>query len=249
MTQYQRGFTLIEISMALVIVGLLLTGMLGAYQIQIEASRIRETRQAMNEARDALIGFALVTGHLPCPANPVLANTAATAGQEVRSSVTGSCTYQNGVLPWATLGVKELDAWGKRYSYRATGYFADTSNTSIGPSSTCAPAIDPAVSFAICSAGDITILPQSGALGGIPAVAVIVSHGKNLRGAYDPRGGTRLGDLAGDEQENANDDALFVNHPFAHDADPFAAGYYDDLVEWVSPNILIGRMATTGKLP
>ncbi len=249
MTQYQRGFTLVELSIVLVIAGLLLTGMLGAYQSQMEANRIRETRQGMSEAREALIGFVLSTGHLPCPANSALANTAATAGQEMRSGATGICTDMNGILPWATLGVKELDAWGKRYSYRVTGYFADTSNTTIGPSGTCAPAIDPAVSFAICSVGDITILPQSGAFGGIPAVAVIVSHSKNLRGAYGPEGGTRLGGLAGDEQENANDDALFVNHPFVHDTDPLATAYYDDLVEWVSPSILIGRMATTGRLP
>lgn len=245
----QPGFTLVELSIVLLIAGLLLSGMLGAYQSQTEASRIRETRQAMREARDALIGFALSSGHLPCPANPALANSAATAGQEVRSGATGSCTYQDGVLPWATLGVKETDAWGKRYSYRVTGYFADASNTSIGPSATCTPAVDPAVSFAICSVGDITILPQAGALGGIPSVAVIVSHGKNLRGAYGPQGGTRLGGVTGDEQKNADDDASFVDHPFAHDADPLAAAYYDDLVEWVSPSILIGKMATVGRLP
>src|SRR5471032_1633839 len=191
-TKYQPGFTLVELSIVLIIVGLMLSGMLSAYQSQTEANRIRETRHAMSEARDAIIGFALSNGHLPCSANPTLVNTAVGAGQEVRSGATGSCTYTDGVLPWATLGVKELDAWGKRYSYRVTGYFADTSNASIGPSATCAPAIDPAMSFAICSVGDITILPKSGALGGIPAGAVIVSHGKNLRGAYAHQGGARI---------------------------------------------------------
>ncbi|MDR3411841.1 MAG: type II secretion system protein [Formivibrio sp.] len=243
------GFTLVEISIVLIIAGLMLSGMLGAYLSQIEANRIRETRQALHEVRDALIGFALSNGHLPCPANPALANTATLAGQEERSGVTGNCTYIDGVLPWATLGVKELDAWGKRYSYRVTSYFADTSNATIGPSATCIPAADPAVSFAICSVGDITILPQAGTLGGIPAVAVIVSHGKNLRGAYGPSGGTRLGNLAGDELENANNDTSFVDHPFVHDADPLAENYFDDLVDWVSPSILIGKMAAASRLP
>lgn len=245
----QCGFTLVELSIVLLVAGLLLSGMLGAYQSQLEASRVRETRQAMREARDAIIGFALSTGHLPCPANPTLANTVATAGQEARSGAAGSCTYPDGALPWATLGLRELDAWGQRYSYRASGYFADTSNASIGPSSTCVPATDPAVSFAICSVGDLTILPQASALGGIPVVAVIVSHGKNLRGAYGPQGGVRLGVPSGDELENADDDSRFVDHPFTHDADSHSAAYYDDLLDWVSPSILIGKMATSGRLP
>ena len=242
------GFTLVEISIVLLVVGLLLSGLMSAYQNQVENNRIQETRQAMADIRDALYGFTLGHGHLPCPANPSLANHVAGAGQEARAA-SGDCAYENGVIPWSTLGTKELDAWGGRYTYRVTAYFADTSHASIGPSASCVPAADVAVSFAICSAGDIIIQNAAGS-GGIPSsVAVIVSHGKNKRGAYTQNGGTRLAGAAGSELENANDDPKLVSQPFTYDNNLYSSTYYDDLVEWIPTSILIGKMATANRLP
>lgn len=242
------GFTLVEISIVLLIVGLMLSGLLSAYKNQVESNRIQETRQAMADIRDALFGFTLGHGHLPCPANPSVSNHLAGAGQEARAA-SGDCSYENGVIPWNTLGTKELDAWGGRYSYRVTSYFADTSHASIGPSASCVPAADMAVSFAICSAGDIIIQNAAGS-GGIPSsVAVIISHGKNKRGAYTPDGGTRLPGAAGWELENANDDHTLVSQAFTYDKNSYSSEYYDDLVEWIPTAILIGKMATTNRLP
>lgn len=242
------GFTLVELSLALIIIGLVLSGMLGAYRNQLEANRIRETRQALADIREALFGFTLGHGHLPCPADPALASASPGAGVESRTAA-GQCTREEGVLPWATLGLKELDAWGGRFSYRITDYFADTNHTTIGAGSSCAPAADLAISFAVCSSGDITILSQPGTLGVPTSVAVFVSHGKNLQGAYGPQGGTRSAGSTGAELENANEDTVFISQPFVNQINESSSVNYDDLVEWIPASLLIGKMVEAKRLP
>lgn len=55
----QRGFTLIELAIVLVIVTLLVGGLAMPLSAQIQARRIAETRTEMNATRDALLGFAM----------------------------------------------------------------------------------------------------------------------------------------------------------------------------------------------
>src|SRR6266567_4443970 len=76
-TAKQRGFTLAEVAVVVLIVGLLLGGLLGTYSTQIDLSRTAETKKTLETARDALIGFAAANGRLPCPAtvNPPHATT------------------------------------------------------------------------------------------------------------------------------------------------------------------------------
>ena len=58
----QRGFTLIEMAIVLVIVTILIGGLAMPLSAQIQARRIAETRAEMNATRDALLGFAM--GHV-----------------------------------------------------------------------------------------------------------------------------------------------------------------------------------------
>ncbi len=245
------GFTLVEISVALVIVALLLAGVIGAYQNQLQANRIRETRMTLADIRDAIFGFTIGSGHLPCPADPEPASSTSGAGQEARDAE-NKCTFIEGVVPWATLGVRELDAWGGRFSYRVTGDFADFDRLTIGDSATCTPAPETAdipVSFAVCSAGDLIILSRDGALGVPTSVAVIVSHGRNRAGSWGPQGGSRLAGATGPELENANQDPTFLNGLFRDAGDAGSGVYYDDLVEWIPASLLVGKMAEAGRLP
>ena len=46
---------------------------------------------------------------------------------------------------------------------------------------------------------------------------------------------------------NANNNRTFVSHPPTANGAP--NGYFDDIVIWISPNILINRMVAAGKLP
>lgn len=235
------GFTLIEMAMVLLIVGLLLGGLLVPLTAQMEQRNISDTQKALSEIKEAITGYALANGQLPCPAVPTTPTGQASAG----IARTPPCTGANstGVLPWATLGVSETDAWGRRYTYRVTDYFADSiASATYG----CVPSTPPSLSsFALCSSGTLNVL--SAASGGVTIAgnvpAIIISHGKNGAGAYTPQGTQLAVGSNADEQENSdgNADTNYVNHT--------PTSTFDDWVVWISPNILLNRMVAAGKLP
>ena len=104
-----RGFTLIEMAVVLVILGLLLGGMLLPISAQMDMEGRRKTASSLEEIKEALIGFAVINGRLPCPAS----NTS--NGLED----SGMCDSYNGYLPAATIGITPvdengyaLDGWG-----------------------------------------------------------------------------------------------------------------------------------------
>ncbi len=233
----QRGFTLLEMAVVLMIVGLLLGGLIPTFSAQMESQHINETRKQMSEIKDALIGFAVINGRLPCPANGTTAS-----GDESTSGVPLTCTLTKGVLPWVTLGVNETDAWRRRFTYRVSQ--GVNSNFADGIDGTGAPCpIASGVSFQLCSNGNLNVFNTSGGSSVAANVpAVVVSHGKNGLGAYPAGGGVQIGIATGDEGENTNDNNSFVSK------DQIQNGF-DDLVVWLSPNILLNRMVAAGKLP
>ena len=238
------GFSLVEISIVLVIVSLLMAGLLPTLSGQVEQHHASDTRKQLDDIRQALIGFALTYGRLPCPADGSIPTGQSGAGLEVTTGSGSSMTCANagGVLPWATLGVNETDGWGRRYTYRVDSYFADAISANTYGSG-CAPTTLPTQSsFALCSTGRLDVLSASSGgttiAGNVPAV--VVSHGSNGFGAYTPAG-QQIPGASGDEAENADDDNTFVSH----DMTPS----FDDQVIWISPAILFNRMVAAGKLP
>ncbi len=74
-----RGFTLIELAIVLVIITTLVGGLAVPLSAQIQARRIAETRKIMEEAREAIIGYAMshrtnATCKCTYSANPILGN-------------------------------------------------------------------------------------------------------------------------------------------------------------------------------
>ena len=118
------GFSLVELAVALAIIALLLAGALIPLSTQVDVRNSADTQRSMESIREAIIGFAQANGRLPCPAAGNLAAGAAGAGTEQFTAP--SCTALMGVVPWATLGVPETDAWGRRFSYRVSPAFADS---------------------------------------------------------------------------------------------------------------------------
>lgn len=55
----QRGFTLVELAIVLVLVTLLIGGLAVPLSAQIQARRIAETNKTLDEAREAIIGYAM----------------------------------------------------------------------------------------------------------------------------------------------------------------------------------------------
>lgn len=227
----ERGFTLVELAMVLVIFSLLVGGMLMGLGAQRQIAEANESQKQLTEIRDALIGFAVTNGRLPCPADPTVATGSAGAGIE-RAATAGGCTggaaAVAGALPWATLGVQELDVWGRRLSYRVTGIFAQP--------------ITGQAAFTLASTGDINVrVVAAGTLLAANVPAVIVSHGPNGLGGYLPTGVQMTASADADEVENANANVEFVNKG--------ATSTFDDQLVWVTPSILMNRMVAAQKLP
>lgn len=221
---HHRGFSLIEMAVVLMIVGLLIGGAVGSLGALQQHQRSSATEAQMEEIRDALIAFAVVNRRLPCPADPALADTAAGAGLESVPTAAGCTGGIVGAVPWATLALPQLDGWGRRFTYRVSAGFARQ-----------APA------FALADVGDATVRNAGAVVLASALPAVIVSHGANARGSRGPSGAAAAASTDVRELENADGDAEFV-------LDTPADGY-DDLVAWVPGTVLAYRMLQAGVLP
>ena len=84
-----------------------------------EARRQRETMATLAQAREALLGYALVHGRLPRPA------VAADNGSESTQSCGDAAAACTGFLPWVTLGLPATDSWGKLLRYSVTPVFTE----------------------------------------------------------------------------------------------------------------------------
>lgn len=220
------GFTLVEMAIVLVIVGLLLAGALMPLSAQMEQRRNSETQKALDEINQALIGFAVANGRLPRPA------TSATDGAERAACASeAECA---GFIPWATLGVAKLDAWNHIFRYKVALAFTTT--------------------FALTTTGNIIVQTRdsAGALVNLTTntPAVVLSHGKNGYGSTADDGTLQPAVPAANIDENANATGIptYVSRtPSDNGAAP--GGAFDDIVVWLSPNILFNRMVAAGKLP
>lgn len=223
------GFTLVEMSIVLALLALMLGTGLTVLSAQQDQRKIEDNAARLDEAREALIGFAVANGRLPCPADPTIASGTANAGI-ARPATPAGCTADaagtiQGDFPWATLGLPETDAWGNRFTYRVTAVFARSTPL-----------------FILSDDGDIDIGTTAGGsdmANNMPAV--IVSHGVNGFRAYLPSGQQLPASTDADETENADIDANLVSKAFTPG--------FDDQVTWLSQYTLFNRMVQAGKLP
>lgn len=244
-----RGFTLTELAVVVAIIALLIGGMLMPLLAQDDVRRSQQTQKQLKEAIEALIGHAAANGRLPCPA------TAASNGQESfaagGSALNGNCSnFQDGFLPAATLGLAPtnsngllIDAWNQPIRYAVyTGTINGVVNpfTRIdGAKGATMPELGKVNALSICVSATGIAAANCGAAARLAdrAPAVLLSIGRN--GA--------IGGGGADEAANLNGDAVFVSH----DPAPAGAanGEFDDIVVWLSPNLLFNRMIAAGRLP
>lgn len=229
------GFTLIEMAMVLVIVGLLLGGLLLPISAQMDQRNYSGTNKIMEDSKEALVGYALSNRHLPCPDKTAGANNGANDNPNdgvEDFNAAGNCIVQEGRLPAATLGLQTaLDYWGQPLIYRVTPTYSDRA---------------PLNTFSLGSNGNLRVCNEAAC--NVPrltdtAVAVIVSRGKNLGVCAtlpSPPG-------CPDERENDDADNDFVRH--TPTVTGSANGEFDDVVVWLSSNILLNRMVQAGQLP
>jgi type II secretory pathway pseudopilin PulG len=229
------GFSLIELAIAIFVITLLLGGILVPLATQVEQRKTNETQAALNEIREALLGFALANGFLPCP-DKTTAGGVGTPNDGQQDVAAGACVAagNEGNLPWVTLGTANADIWGNRFRYRVSGSFAASPFTLTTTSN-----------LQVCTTSACTSLLVSSSDG---PPAVILSHGKNGFGAMNSiTAAANPAPASADELDNANGDTIFVSHPQSDTGS--GAGEFDDIVTWLSREILLNRMVAAGKLP
>lgn len=240
-----RAFTLIEITIVLVVVGLILGGVLKTVGFQRQQLKRDETRQLLENINQALIGFAATTGRLPCP------DTDADGIGNPANPVAGSsCTSNEGFLPFADIGSGSQDAWGNRFRYRVAGTadavtesFADSAPSQLVPPLPTLPAQN--ASFTMIDDGDIVIVDRNAAIIANRIPAIVISYGENGGRTIANGFPCAAGVPSAVEDENCNDDITFISDDYSN----VAGQEYDDLVMWVSLTVLKARMLEARLLP
>ena len=98
-----------EIAVVLVIMAVLLALVAQPLSSQIEARRREETRRQLEVAKEALIGYVISNGRLPCPATSTSNGIEAFAAPPADNAANGACAQFNGFLPAVTLGLSPVD--------------------------------------------------------------------------------------------------------------------------------------------
>jgi type II secretory pathway pseudopilin PulG len=235
-----RGFALIELALALVIVALFLGAIMVPLTTQVEQRKISDTQRTVEDIKEALIGFAIVNGRLPCPAAPSATGTESPAGG-------GVCTnFYNGFVPGATLGLTPtddqgyaIDGWGQRLHYAVSTAGGTNAFTTVGGMR--AQGLSLAGDLAVCSAsppgpGPFTVCNPATSSLASAAVVVIYSLGPNWA----------TGGVNADEAANLTIiDQVFVFHTRTTTPN----GGFDDIVTWLSTGVLYSRMVNAAVLP
>ena len=262
----QKGFSLLELAIGLVIVATLLSALLVPLATQMDQRRVSDTQELLEQARDALIGFAIAQGRLPCPAAAPSSVAATEKGREVfKDQNLGECRVFNGWLPAVTLGLVPIDSDGyqpdafggaqNRIRYAVARAVATSDPTStlknhflltsvLGMNKALSDLKTASTPNAVLGGTNFLSICSTNSpsctdetkLANGSAVAVIYSVGRNGAGILRPQ--------SADENANLDDDSLFVSRVQSEQSgNPF-----DDLVLWVSVNSLINRLAMAGKL-
>lgn len=236
-----RGFSLVELSVVLTVIGITLAGALDLIIKKTESDKEDETAEKIQLIEDALDVFLANNKRIPCPASG--ANLLASAafgldadadhldGCEDSSDFSSSDVYA-GVIPIKELNLSDeimFDGWGRRMTYVVDMNFANNITTNIN----CDDVISE-ICFQHKDNGSIIINDATGAPIESNAVYAIISHGKNGFGAWKYEYVAASPRLAAssdtDEQDNAGDDksatfdAVFV--------DAASTSTFDDIVSY-----------------
>lgn len=201
----KKGFTLLELSVVLVIIALV-TGMaLQAGVSVVSTARLTATQQKMAAIDQALLQYRTVNGRLPCPGDLTLTTTAANFGYEAGSSTgsaivvgTGACTGA-GMLPQANFtgsGVTNTSATAAEGALPALtlGLPADFMVDGWGNRLRYAVDVSMTANGAFgntpigCTAGAITINDANNNARSTSSIYALLSHGANGHGAYTSNG-------------------------------------------------------------
>src|SRR5512134_3630593 len=245
-----RGFSLVELSIVVLVIGIVLTMGIGAWTANLENQANGATVQRQAAIKEALIGYLRRNNRLPCPdidfTAPDGAENRTTAGDP-----TTACSAAFGIIPYTTLGLARdagRDGWGNFFSYHVS-----STNISAASNGNWSANTDWTRSawFRTGNKGLITVNNRTGATVTAIAsnvVAVVVSHGRNGLGAYSI-GGTRntLPAAGTDEESNTNATTTYYRRDPTTD-DAAIGGPFDDQVLILAASDLLEPLFRDGSL-
>lgn len=235
-----RGFTLLEVSIALVVTGLLISGGMSLMSGASDVTRYKSTQAELVELKEVLQSYYALYYRLPCPA-PNRDGVAATTCDTADSL--------RGYLPYNSLGIGgNGDSWGQPYKYVVSPVFTHdlVSNK---------PYICTANFAQVRNAtGKVSVKDLSGSDLVDYAAFVVLSTGKNgqqsnagMNTAFSNSGcaGALVDPVSGTKYEQKNCDAdseLYHGLPRT-DGNSII---FDDMLTWVGDMQLIGVVKGTG---
>jgi prepilin-type N-terminal cleavage/methylation domain-containing protein len=175
----QGGFTMLELSVVLIIVGLVTTVGVSSGISAIESARRAQTESKLSVIEAAMMTFRINNNRLPCPANLVLVKGNTNYGNE--TTTPGVCSGSNfgtaggvveGGVPTKALNIPEdfmYDGWGRRIAYAVDSNITD---------------IDAFNAIAIPESCGITVNDASRNPRTDSAAYVLVSFGPDGHGGY-----------------------------------------------------------------
>lgn len=261
-----QGFTLIEMAMVLVIVGLMMGGIMGALGPQLDHKKVRDTQERIKQASEAIMAFAIANRRLPCPAS------AASNGDELVTGVRGACTnFNGGFVPARTLGLGERgpngvmqDAWGFGIRYGVTQVtYTGAGNPAVGNincTTPCypftqsdgiknayylngAPGVQPLAAnlLQVCASSTGATAATCGA-----APANLVVQPAFIVWSTARNGGQLPGGSGPDEAANLDGNAVYVTHSRTETG--ATGGAFDDILQWQTVASVFQSMTNMGIL-
>jgi type II secretory pathway pseudopilin PulG len=235
---------------ALAVIAILASALAIPVAAQLQLRRFDEARRQLEEAREALLGFAAAHGRMPCPATP------ASHGQEAFATdgdvVNGRCAdFLAGYLPGAALGLAPLDDAGfvrdpwqseaNRVRYAVHGGTVNDVAHALTRANgmqkaTLAGLGDAPHYLFVCAKGE-----AAGPTGCGPAANQLTRRAAFVLLSLGPNAGATP-PAASDEARNVDADASFVSHETRADG-------FDDVVDWGSIHMVIHRLLAAGRLP
>jgi prepilin-type N-terminal cleavage/methylation domain-containing protein len=230
-SRFSSGFTLVELSIVLLIIAVIAGSALQSGQSRMGFANQYQTEEKLDRIEKALAAFVAINGRLPCPADGTLAANSATLGAEnctastfVDIAATTLDMYVGGI-PFTALGLPRdfaYDGWDRKFTYAVESPFINAVNFADGtnfPNGTLTVRTGNAIG-------------QNRVAG---AIYIVASHGPNGHGAWNKTAGAsriNTGSTDTDEGHNADNPAVNARLTDKTFVQSFRTSAFDDVLRF-----------------
>jgi prepilin-type N-terminal cleavage/methylation domain-containing protein len=266
-----HGFTLTELAVVLVLVGLLIGGAIMTFSAQVEQRTREETLRRLNAAAESIVAFAIVNKRLPCPARFTSAGSHSQGQESFCVTATGTCAgsetttvqahgncsnFYDGFVPAASIALQPVDSsgfavdtWGNRLRYAIA-----RDNTGCSPTPPANTRIWTSQanlkSYGVsCRPNDLDLCAPTDTTTACTAANRVVSTQTVGFVVYSSgkNGALPAASQGPHEQANTDGNAAFISRtPSGSDS---GQGLYDDVIVYVPVGVVYSKLVAAGVLP